>query len=324
MPAPEASPEVHPEGNPEVSYVVTLYQKRDFLPFLCAGLAAQGLDDAEFVFVDDGSTDGTAEALREVTAGWPRVTLVEQRNQGPSAALNRGLALARGRYVKPVDGDDVLLPGATAHLLAALRTTGCAAALAFAEDQRWYDPASETPAAVLGAPVGPGGVTAQDLLPLTLLRAQSSPSHWLFERALLGRIGGADPAVFIQDYSLELEIVRATRVAVARGAALAIPRAAAGRMSDNEAQTLHDMNAALIRFLRRHPDLPAGLRRRALLRAAGRAARWAMRRGGEGWLARSSIARLPAGLGLLRPDRATETLLCAPFERTHRIRRPEA
>ncbi|MCA3277044.1 MAG: hypothetical protein ING16_06025 [Roseomonas sp.] len=57
---------------PDISYVVTLYQKLSFLPFLCAGLGAQrGGMRAEFVFIDDGSSDGTPDALREIVASWP-------------------------------------------------------------------------------------------------------------------------------------------------------------------------------------------------------------------------------------------------------------
>jgi len=84
---------------PDISYVVTLYQKLNFLPFLCAGLEAQrGGMRAEYIFIDDGSSDGTPEALRERIASWPEVLIIRQQNTGPAPALNRGLALARGRY----------------------------------------------------------------------------------------------------------------------------------------------------------------------------------------------------------------------------------
>ena len=57
--------------------------------------------------VDDGSTDGTAEALRGFG---DRVRWFAQANRGPAAARNLGLAHARGEVVMFLDADDWILP----------------------------------------------------------------------------------------------------------------------------------------------------------------------------------------------------------------------
>ena len=114
-----------------VSFVVTIYNKAPVLPFLTAGLGAQeGGFEREFIFVDDGSTDGSAAVLRELTAGWDNLTILSQPNAGPAAALNAGFARAQGEYIKPMDGDDLLLPWATRRLMEAIETTGCGVAFA--------------------------------------------------------------------------------------------------------------------------------------------------------------------------------------------------
>jgi glycosyltransferase involved in cell wall biosynthesis len=78
---------------PFVSYTVTVYNKAPVLPFLIAGLDAQeGRFEREFIFVDDGSTDGSADRLRELTAGWGNVTIITQANAGPAVAANAGFA----------------------------------------------------------------------------------------------------------------------------------------------------------------------------------------------------------------------------------------
>src|SRR5215469_2856265 len=68
-----------------ISYVITVYNKRQFLPQVIAGLAAQRGDFArEFVFVDDGSTDGSAEEIERLTQGWPELRIIRQTNHGSS------------------------------------------------------------------------------------------------------------------------------------------------------------------------------------------------------------------------------------------------
>ena len=307
---------------PDISYVVTLYQKLSFLPFLCAGLEAQrGGMRAEYIFIDDGSSDGTPEALRERIATWPEVVIIRQQNTGPASALNRGLALARGRYIKPMDGDDILLPWASDCLLKAMLGANAGAALAQCDVQPTYVQAETNTAEIALLPMPHDiPIKAEALIAKSLRRAQASPSHWLFEASLLPRIKGSDPGVFIQDYSLELELALASEVATISGAMLMTPASAPGRLSDNEAQILHDINLALLRFLRRHPELPAKLRRFALQRAVQRAASWAFRRGGANLLHPVSLLRIPAALGLLKPDLAVQKRVCDAFRATHPIR----
>src|SRR5277367_4705267 len=112
--APSCEPWHHRAAMASVSYVVTVYNKAPALSFLIAGLDAQQGDfEREFIFVDDGSTDGSLSVLRALTTGWRDVTIVEQANAGPAPALNLGLRRARGDYIKPMDADDLLLPWAT-------------------------------------------------------------------------------------------------------------------------------------------------------------------------------------------------------------------
>ncbi len=294
----------------QISYLVTLFNKAAFLPHLLAGLQAQQGEFArQYVFVDDGSTDDTLQILRDLTASWSGVVIISQANAGPARALNAGLALVEGDYVKPVDGDDMLFPWATRDLLVACETCGTSYAYAPMDLQLRYD-VNDPPQCPDYKNIKP--VLQKDFLHLALRRAVTNPSVWIARTALLRALGGSDPGVFIQDYSLELRLAASGPAARLDTAVMAMPMVAPGRLSGNDAQTLHDVNLALLRFLRGHPALPAKLRRFGVKRAAGRAWNWARRHGG-GSLIKLFGALMAAKLGCLTPDLATEAMLCAPF-----------
>ncbi|MFU8803279.1 MAG: glycosyltransferase family 2 protein [Bradymonadaceae bacterium] len=72
--------------------------------------AVEGLEgdrwSYEIIFVDDGSTDGTLKAIKELRRTTPCIRIVSfRRNFGKAAALDAGFRIARGRYIITMDGD---------------------------------------------------------------------------------------------------------------------------------------------------------------------------------------------------------------------------
>jgi glycosyltransferase involved in cell wall biosynthesis/Flp pilus assembly protein TadD len=94
---------------PSLSVVVPVYNEVGNVPVLLAELTGvlDGLDvRAEIIVVDDGSTDGTGEALEALSAGEPRLRVVQfRRNYGQTAALSAGFKFSRGEIVVTLDGD---------------------------------------------------------------------------------------------------------------------------------------------------------------------------------------------------------------------------
>ena len=91
---------------PHVSVVVAVYNGEATIRAALASLVAQDYEPFDIVVVDDGSTDGTADVVRE----FDTVDYVRQENSGPGAARNAGVARARGTLLAFLDADDEAVP----------------------------------------------------------------------------------------------------------------------------------------------------------------------------------------------------------------------
>lgn len=92
---------------PDVSVIIPTFNRLWCLPRAVASCRGNRCR-VEIVVVDDGSTDGTADWLRQQGD----IRVVVQSNQGQTWAINRGSQIAQGRYVRFLDSDDFLTPGA--------------------------------------------------------------------------------------------------------------------------------------------------------------------------------------------------------------------
>ena len=93
----------------DVSFVMTVYNKAYYLPsVLKALLNPTGLNNPEFIFIDDKSSDESVEIIKKYTAGYPNVIIVENDdNRGISPRINQGIALAHGEFIRMLDSDDI-------------------------------------------------------------------------------------------------------------------------------------------------------------------------------------------------------------------------
>ena len=94
------------EAGPDVSVIVPVYNTLAYLAECLQSVQRQSGCSLELICVDDGSTDGSGEALDLACAQDARIRVVHQPNGGLSAARNAGMALANGRYVCFLDSDD--------------------------------------------------------------------------------------------------------------------------------------------------------------------------------------------------------------------------
>jgi glycosyltransferase involved in cell wall biosynthesis len=97
-----------PPGSLLLSIITPFFNSTGKADRLLATLARADAPDVEFIFVDDGSSDGTCAYLEEHRRRMrcPCTVVRQDENRGPGAGRNRGLAMAAGRYVWFVDSDD--------------------------------------------------------------------------------------------------------------------------------------------------------------------------------------------------------------------------
>lgn len=103
----------HNTPKPKISVLMPVYNVRNYLATAIESVLNQTLHDIELICVDDASTDGSAEILREYAAKDPRVKLVfHKKNSGLVAARRSATNLAEGDYIMLLDSDDEYLPDA--------------------------------------------------------------------------------------------------------------------------------------------------------------------------------------------------------------------
>lgn len=92
--------------NPLISIIVPVYNVEKYLEKCLDALIGQTLKNIEIICVNDGSTDNCGEILNKYSQRDSRIIIVNQENQGLSAARNTGMRYVSGKYIMFVDSDD--------------------------------------------------------------------------------------------------------------------------------------------------------------------------------------------------------------------------
>ena len=131
---------------PLVSVIIPIYNAEAYLKETLDSVLASDYEALEVVMMDDGSTDGSLAIAQEYAQKDVRCKVLHQDNAGVSAARNKAIQEAQGKYILPVDADDKISTTYIRHAVEAIeqddniRVVGCHARKFGAVNKEWKLP----------------------------------------------------------------------------------------------------------------------------------------------------------------------------------------
>jgi hypothetical protein len=234
---------------PLVSVVIPAYRAAQSIPATLDSVLAQTFSDYEIIVVNDGSPD-TVQLEKVLEPYRARIAYYRQENQGPAGARNTGIQVARGKYIAPLDCDDLWEPDHLAAQLAVLE--GDSSIDMVYADARIFGDGQGRGRTVMELCPSEGEVTFESLVMrqctvhicVSLVRRQTLLDAGLFDPAFRGT----------EDIDMWLRIVkRGGRIAYQRRV-LGRYRKQAGSLSANPIPMIEGFLAVLAKAAR-NPDL---------------------------------------------------------------------
>ena len=258
----------HPRPMPNVTVAISTYNRAHLVLAALESVFAQTYTDYDVVVVDNGSSDGTRDLLRQFG---DRIRYAYQDNTGRAGGRNRAIELAAGRFVAFLDSDDLWLPDKLERQMPVLEANPAVGLVhghtdvmdgqggPLPEQTAWqrsvFDAAHQRPVTYAGY----------------VLDCRCMTSTIVVRRECFERVGAYDPAIGLEDLDFYLRLLREYDVVFVAGAPLA-------RYRMHESQTANEELAyGRIEAVRKHlelietgPPLPdKRLARRNLLLALG-------------------------------------------------------
>lgn len=226
-----------------MSIIIPCYNAGAYIKETIESITRQTYTNIEVIVIDDGSTDNSLEQIQEVTD--KRLHIMHQKNLGPGAALNSGLQLSKGEYIKFFDADDIMC---MEHIEIQMRTlNGRKDAIASSE---WYSFFQNN----ISTSVYATETVWENLQPIEWLRKSLSQQYdmmaawlWLIPRELLLQAGGWDERLYLNndfEFSVRL-LLHAKEILFARGAKVYY-RAGRRKGSVSGSETKHAYEAAIL------------------------------------------------------------------------------
>jgi GT2 family glycosyltransferase len=185
-----------------VSVIIPTYNRKEYVQEAIESVLAQSITDNEIIVIDDGSTDGTSQALSARYGSG--ICYQWQENQGESVARNVGIKLAHGEYIAFLDSDDVWLPDKLANQIEFLESNGDVH-LVFCQAFAMNESGEVDNSLILGGSIKPADLCLENMIRENTVSAGGSTV--VLRRDLLLEVGGFDPAIrYGEDWDLWLRL----------------------------------------------------------------------------------------------------------------------
>ncbi len=256
-----------------VSFVVTVYNKSKFLiPVINSLKSQQGEFQKEYIFIDDGSTDQSYKILEKETKGLKNCKIFKQVNKGSANATNQGIRMAKMKYIKFLDADDVILCNSTKLLIDILeKNSNCVLAYGL---QRKVENIKNVN---LNETINTCNVELiNNPIKLAMRNSMFNPSQFLVKTGVCKSVGGCDERIkFSQEYSLTLKLAKVGSFVRLNYPIAILPFSAPGQISEKKNNQIFRVSKALELFIKENKDLPIKIRLYAQRRLTARAWRFA-------------------------------------------------
>lgn len=240
---------------PLISVIIPAYNAQAFIAQTLESVIAQTYSNLEILVVDDGSSDRTAEIIRQFAQQDSRIHLLQQSNAGVAVARNLAIKKARGEFIAPVDADDIWYPHNIAWQLQAMNQGGQSVGLVYS----WSVDIDEQDRPT-------GGFRAAQIAGdvYTTLIAHNfigNASATMMRRSCLEQVGVYDPGLKEQnaqgceDWDLYLRIAEHYEFQVVREFSIGY-RKISSSMSCDYRVMAKSHNLVMASVQQRHPDLP--------------------------------------------------------------------
>ena len=218
-----------------VSFVVPVFNKSLYLKYVINSISSQKGDfDKEYIFIDDGSTDDSLKILKKETRKLKNCKIITQKNKGSANATNVGISLAKMKYIKFLDADDVILSNATLCLLNLLEKNS-ESVLAYGLQRKVENIKLVDLEEVFDCN---DTFIIEKPIFLAMRNSMFNPSQFLVRTKLCQMVGGCDERVIhSQEYSLTLRLSRLGNFIKLNYPIAILPLSAPGQISEKKKQS---------------------------------------------------------------------------------------